>query len=82
MYPLILETRKHFCTNFTDLFPGFMFDAFGTYNEGLVLMGVMIALSGLMLYPIPCIKNFLAKVIYLTKHTTHDIFMISVITNT
>jgi len=40
---------------------GFMFDAFGTYNEGLVLMGVMIALSGLMLYPIPCIKNFLAK---------------------
>jgi len=40
---------------------GFMFDAFGTYNEGLVLMGVMIALSGLMLYPIPCIKDFLAK---------------------
>merc|ERR1711874_138335 len=40
---------------------GFMFDAFGTYNEGLVLMGVMIALSGLMLYPIPCIKNILAQ---------------------
>ena len=25
-------------------------------------MGVMIALSGLMLYPIPCIKSLLAKV--------------------
>jgi len=40
---------------------GFMFDAFGTYNEGFILMGVMIALSGLMLYPIPCIKSLLAK---------------------
>ena len=39
-----------------------MFDAFGTYNEGFILMGVMIALSGLMLYPIPCIKSLLAKV--------------------
>jgi len=40
---------------------GFMYDAFGTYNEGFILMGVMIALSGLMLYPIPCIKNMLRK---------------------
>jgi len=40
---------------------GFMFDAFGTYNEGFILMGIMIALSGLMLYPIPCIKNMLTK---------------------
>jgi len=40
---------------------GFMFDAFGTYNEGFILMGMMIALSGLMLYPIPCIKNMLRK---------------------
>ena len=39
-----------------------MFDAFGTYNEGFILMGIMIALSGLMLYPIPCIKNMLRKV--------------------
>eukprot|EP00092_Neocalanus_flemingeri_P107362 GFUD01137806.1.p1 GENE.GFUD01137806.1~~GFUD01137806.1.p1 ORF type:complete len:506 (+),score=97.69 GFUD01137806.1:88-1605(+) len=40
---------------------GFMFDAFGSYNEGFLLMGIMIALSGLMLYPIPCIKNMLTK---------------------
>jgi len=40
---------------------GFMFDHFGTYNEGFILMGIMIALSGLMLYPIPCIKNMLTK---------------------
>jgi len=40
---------------------GFMFDAFGTYNEGLILMGAMIGLSGLMLYPIPCIKSVLSK---------------------
>jgi len=40
---------------------GFMFDAYGTYNEGFILMGVMIALSGLMLYPIPCIKAWLEK---------------------
>lgn len=40
---------------------GFMFDAFGTYNEGFILMGIMIALSGLMLYPIPCIQNMLRK---------------------
>jgi len=40
---------------------GFMFDTYGTYNEGFILMGTMIALSGIMLYPIPCIKNYLGK---------------------
>lgn len=40
---------------------GFMFDAYGTYNEGFILMGVMIGLSGLMLYPIPCIKRWLEQ---------------------
>ena len=39
-----------------------MFDAFGSYNEGLILMGAFIALSGLMLYPIPCIRQALEKV--------------------
>eukprot|EP00092_Neocalanus_flemingeri_P015389 GFUD01016653.1.p1 GENE.GFUD01016653.1~~GFUD01016653.1.p1 ORF type:complete len:482 (+),score=112.50 GFUD01016653.1:255-1700(+) len=39
---------------------GFMFDAFGTYNEGFILMGSMISLSGLMLYPVPCIMTMLA----------------------
>merc|ERR1712183_1179224 len=39
---------------------GFMFDAFGSYNSGFILMGSMISLSGLMLYPVPCMKTLLA----------------------
>ena len=39
-----------------------MFDAYGSYNEGLILMGVFIAVSGIMLYPIPCIRKTLEKV--------------------
>ena len=42
-------------------FAGVMFDYSKTYNGGFILMGIMIALSGLMLYPIPCIKNILNK---------------------
>ena len=38
-----------------------MFDYSKTYNGGFILMGIMIAFSGLMLYPIPCIKNLLNK---------------------
>ena len=63
------KCKYNFFKNFTRfhilsllLFLGFMFDAFGTYNEGFILMGIMIALSGLMLYPIPCIQNMLRKV--------------------
>ena len=41
---------------------GFMFDAYNSYNEGLILMGAFIAISGLMLYPIPCIRQALEKV--------------------
>merc|ERR1719394_1691016 len=40
---------------------GFMFDAFNSYNPGFITMGVMIALSGLMLYPIPYIQRYLGK---------------------
>merc|ERR1711976_956636 len=36
---------------------GVMFDQTKSYNSGFILMGAMIALSGLMLYPIPCIKS-------------------------
>ena len=43
-------------------FTGFMFDAYNSYNEGLILMGAFIAMSGLMLYPIPCIRQALEKV--------------------
>jgi len=38
---------------------GFMFDASGSYNSGFILMGSMISLSGLMLYPVPCIQSML-----------------------
>ena len=36
-----------------------MFDAFGSYNSGFILMGSMITLSGVMLYPVPYIQTFL-----------------------
>ena len=41
---------------------GYMYDAYGSYNEGLIVMGVFITLSGLMLYPIPCIRSTIEKV--------------------
>merc|ERR1711971_818499 len=40
---------------------GVLFDHYRSYNSGFILMGVMIALSGLMLYPIPCIKKVINK---------------------
>jgi len=40
---------------------GFLFDAYGSYNPGFILMGTMISLSGLMLYPVPCMKSMLMK---------------------
>ena len=40
---------------------GYMFDSSGSYNSGFVLMGAVIALSGVMLYPIPCIKVKFAR---------------------
>jgi len=40
---------------------GYMYDAYGSYNEGLIVMGVFITLSGLMLYPIPCIRSTIEK---------------------
>merc|ERR1719460_982322 len=38
---------------------GAMFDSFASYNPGFLVMGLMIALSGAMLYPIPWIKRCL-----------------------
>ena len=35
---------------------GYLNDVCGSYNPGFLLMGLMISLSGLMLYPIPCIQ--------------------------
>ena len=43
-------------------FAGFLFDAYCSYDSGFLLMGAMIALSGAMLYPIPCIRNALSEV--------------------
>lgn len=40
---------------------GFMFDAYGTYDAGFVLMGLMIAFSGFMLYPVPCLQRRLKE---------------------
>merc|ERR1719427_732214 len=40
---------------------GFLFDAYCSYDSGFLLMGAMIALSGAMLYPIPCIRNALSE---------------------
>ena len=38
-----------------------MFDQTGSYDGGFLLMGGMISLSGLMLYPIPYIKSWLTN---------------------
>ena len=38
-------------------YAGFMFDADGNYDAGFVLMGLMIALSGFILYPVPCLQR-------------------------
>ena len=38
---------------------GVLFDHYQSYNSGFILMGGMITLSGMMLYPIPCIKRVL-----------------------
>ncbi len=38
---------------------GALFDHYQNYNPGFILMGGMITLSGLMLYPIPCIERLL-----------------------
>merc|ERR1719427_1313776 len=38
---------------------GAMFDSFASYNPGFLVMGLMITLSGAMLYPIPWIKRCL-----------------------
>jgi len=40
---------------------GLMFDKSGSYNPGFLTMGLAIALSGLMLYPIPIMKRCLSK---------------------
>merc|ERR1719187_1812666 len=40
---------------------GAMFDVYNSYNPGFLGMGLMIAASGAMLYPIPCIKRHLAR---------------------
>ena len=39
-----------------------MYDAYDSYNEGLIVMGAFITVSGLMLYPIPTIRNTIEKV--------------------
>lgn len=36
---------------------GVLFDHYRSYNPGFIVMGVMITVSGVMLYPIPCIKK-------------------------
>jgi MFS family permease len=40
---------------------GAMYDSSCTYSEGFVLMGAMIAFSGLMLYPVPCVQKWMEK---------------------
>jgi len=40
---------------------GFMYDAYGTYDLGFLVMGLMISFSGVMLYPVPCLQKYLQK---------------------
>ena len=61
--------QSFFCALFTFHTAGFLFDAYCSYNSGFLLMGAMIALSGAMLYPIPCIRNALSEVGLLSRST-------------
>ena len=47
-----------------------MYDAYDSYNEGLIVMGAFITVSGLMLYPIPTIRNTIEKVS--ESHSSQD----------
>lgn len=48
---------------------GFMFDSSCSYTDGFVVMGIMIALSGLMLYPVPCVQNRMKSTSSLDKQS-------------
>ena len=50
-----------------------MFDSTGSYNSGFILMGAMIALSGIILYPIPCIKSSIKSKVNEHKDRTRGI---------
>lgn len=62
-FDFIINQLMHFI-----VLSGFMFDAYKSYNEGLILMGAFIALSGLMLYPIPCIRQALENKVHSLKN--------------
>jgi len=38
---------------------GYMFDVYGNYDYGFVLMGLFITFSGLILYPVPCVQRII-----------------------
>jgi hypothetical protein len=54
---LLLLYRSVFLMQNCSVGSGFMFDAYKTYDEGFILMGLMIAFSGFMLYPVPCLQR-------------------------
>ena len=42
---------------------GWFYDSTGSYIWPFVLFGVMLAISGIMLYPIPCIRRYVTRVV-------------------
>ncbi len=52
-----------------------MFDATESYDASFWLMGAMIALSGLILYPIPCIQKHQLKNSATSDELRHDVDM-------
>ena len=56
-WALLKMTIKHYMPIIIN--SGVLFDHYQSYNSGFILMGGMITLSGMMLYPIPCIERVL-----------------------
>ncbi len=57
------------------LFAGWVFDATENYDASFWLMGAMIALSGIMLYPIPLIQKYQLKKPAMLYNQAHDMNM-------
>lgn len=41
--------------------PGWLYDGTGSYDVSFIVAGVIVAISGVMLYFIPLVRRFIAK---------------------
>ena len=56
------------CNTTNRLLSGWITDATGNYDTAFYIMGAIIALSGLMLFFIPCVRSYVEKRQCITQH--------------